>query len=217
MNRRADREAKIDRQPDNDLDWLAWCFVTGELADDQALDFQHRLESEPEVVRAVERAVELFGLSESGLGQPEPVAFGPEAVGLPEAVFAESGSAGGRVRLADKIETPNEATKSWRMMVVLSIAAIALVLVSVGIRWKAESAQRAHDDEMLATAWVGELDSEEPWDLASMLDDDFDGLMPDDSGPVDQSEVDDQGWIFAAAIALDGMDFDADGDEQQIN
>jgi hypothetical protein len=52
------KELKYPR-PDDELDWLAFCFVAGEMDDRQRAEFEHRLADDQGAREAVARAVEL--------------------------------------------------------------------------------------------------------------------------------------------------------------
>jgi|GEM_PF-6356356 len=216
VERRADQlgdggSSDAVRAVGSDLDWRAWCFVTGDLDEVQSLEFQKRLEAEPDVAMAVGRAVELYGCCEAGLSGVETISNG-----MVESVLAEHGAGNGRVRLLDKTMESQPAARRWRLTAILSMAAIVLVAVSVVARWNSEAVIRAHDEAMLAALWSVEMDQNDPWGFASLMDEDFDTLLAVDGDLPEPGEADGQGWIFAAAVALDGLDFDSGVDDEQI-
>lgn len=61
MNKPNDKATKplSDHRPDEELDWLAFCFVTGELSEGDAAAFEQRLSVDQAAREAVAQAVEL--------------------------------------------------------------------------------------------------------------------------------------------------------------
>lgn len=131
MNAPMTMESQHPRWPSEELDWLAFCYVSGELLDDDRTAFEVRLADDQDACEAVARAVELMQaiVVAQSLGNPQLVTS-----------VVSRGVINWRRRLA------------WMSMG----ATAALVLVAAWIQWAATKDLRAPPDgdrQKLAEVW----------------------------------------------------------------
>jgi hypothetical protein len=174
------------------LDWMSWCFLMGEMSADDQSAFQQRMEHEPEVAKALARAIELHAVCETGFELSREVAF------------SGNGSASGATDQSGSVESVARLRRSW--LGVLSLTAAALILISIGLYWTGEQARQWHDEEMLASVWASQMTIDGEADEMAMRLAELNVDLED----VSLKDEDQQSWVFSAAMALEAGDLDDD-------
>ncbi len=173
--------------PSEELDWLAWQFVTGELADTGCRDWIERLGREPAALLAVERAIGLLELGEAVFQGGFAVNFtGNHSTGpsVSAAIFGVQvppvgnaigvpGSGSGDLDAADQPELPNHRAaaavgpgRSRRARPAFLAIAASLLALTAGVRWTTQWLQIRQDERMLASIWADQF-SASGWSAAA--------------------------------------------------
>ena len=128
--------------PENDLEWLAFRYISDELSPQDRMDFEHRLETDLEAQQAV---VEAVGLTRD----------------LAVAMTASSTA-----------PRPTPATSNGWLAWALSVAALLLAGLSVGWYWQQNGTptDQVADADSIAVAWVETLDEEFEEELESVAE-----------------------------------------------
>ena len=175
-------EPGIARALDEELDWLAFCFVTGELSGDERSSFECRLSEDQSAREAVARAVELM-----------------QAISLAQT----------HEDAQPVLVTNGRRTTTWpRRLAWMSVgASAALVLVAAWLQFDAIArlfSPPPVDRQELAEVWsrtretVRDIVQSEPYEFSAPVESD---LSSDDAFP---------SWI-SAAVFIQPSDADPDG------
>ncbi len=167
----------------NDLDWLAFCYVTGELSAVEATAFEERLTTDDGACEAVARATELnltiaAVMTRSSGGSPE---FDTELI----AVVGEPPV----LRSVDVTILPSRWTSAALTFIAASaIAATMIVAVGSSVLTGHKVAKRDGTDRLVAAWAQGEA-------VRNQADDDSDALDRDDD------DLDPPDWMLAAVTS----------------
>ena len=181
MNDRDSR--KPHAQNDQELDWLAFCYLANELDDTERIRFESLLENDATAQQAVVEAMEQTQLIYASLDQaPVPIVQ--------------------RVSLA----APVAITYRRKLTRVLLASVAALLLIVTGWDWYAGQHNAPivdGDSDGLASAWVETL--------VAMNDDSFDGLFEEEVTADDfGTDYLSDDWMFVALTDLEDSTEGAD-------
>lgn len=185
----------------HDLDWLAFCYVTGELSATDVTAFEGRLATDEGACEAVARAMELsmmvaVAVRSSG-GSPESVA----KAGEPPALRAVEVTV---LSCRKDLVTPSRWTGAVLTLIAASaIAAMLIVAIGSSILTGNKVAKRDGADRLVAAWTQGEAARNEVADDNDSLDADDDDLDPPD-------------WMLAAVTEEEQAKLLPDDDAREV-
>lgn len=228
-----------------DLDWLAWCYLSGELDSGQQAQFESELERNPPVLQALKRAVALHDLTSgvycglagaarepsvgasppNGRCDSEPATFFPVAGNAGPGVRPGMAALDGRTGIDPRDILRQQRISRW----LLVIAAGLLVAAAIGLRWIGTAVEGQFNEKMLASVWVDQLESNpltvETWEELGDVElagspppvrgADPDGLLEPDDSRSEPA-AGDEDWIFSAAMALGAAGLEDDDAGERI-
>ena len=162
----------------NDLDWLAFCYVTGELSADDTTAFEERLATDEAACESVARAMEL--------NLAVAAAFADET-------HAESATGSHAVEVTliprrDERAMPSRWTGT-ALTLIAAAAIAAMMLVAIGSSLTSHKVAKRDGTDRLVAVWAqGEANR-------NQIDDDNDSLDADDD------DLDPPDWMLAAVTA----------------
>ena len=193
-------EGEKVNERENQLEWTAFCYASGELTPAETEQFELRLADDQEAREALARAVELT-----------------------QVVAAAESTCGDLVAPAARKQTSWTTRLSW--MAIGGLAALVLAMVWSG-GWSQftngpETARNSSEDDALASAWSATFELDETSDVgplhpltAAISEDD------DDQPATDELVVADApAWMTIAieGLASEMMDEDESGDDPVVN
>ena len=159
----------------NDIDWQAFCYIAGELDDQELAAFEERLSHDQTARDAVERAVRA--------GQLVDASFRRESE---PAVSRASTGRGDESRPFDSSNHRHRRRRSVSM--VASIVAVLALLLGASFLIPASSVNAEVDQDLAAELWVDSLES-------GPLLDGFNSELVDDESELELTSA---GWLFDA-------------------
>ena len=176
MNRDWEKPESLNNQ---DLDWLAFCYIANELDESARAEFQVRLENDELAQQAVVDAVQQSQLIYSSLlplETHEPVNLASSAADRPR--------------------------KSYRRSGILFTSAAALAMVVAGWGWYASQDRSGaianNDSDQLANAWVETL--------VAMNENDLEINLDEETQPIEVAYDLSDDWMLVALTDLEGSD-----------
>lgn len=177
MNQRPENQDTEESK--HELDWIAFCYIAGELSDAEAADFENQLEDDVATQQAVVRAMDQARVMDVAFSTPAtaPASIAPAV---------------------DHIGSTSTPIPRF-----LFVAAASLMLIVMGWGWYANNpapestVDVAAESEQLADAW-------EYTDVAiseAVWVDEFDDSEEDESASASDEESDD--WMYVALTDLE--------------
>jgi hypothetical protein len=164
--------------PSEELDWLAWLFVTGELTESGCRDWIERLSREPAALLAVERAIDLLDLGETVFQNGQAIHLTGNLSSVPSvsaAIFGVQsppvgtaigvpGSGSGDLAATDQPELPNHRVatavgprRARRARPAFLAIAASLLALTAGVRWTTQWLEVRQNERMLAAIWADQF------------------------------------------------------------
>jgi hypothetical protein len=175
----------LDGDGDQDLEWIAFCYIADELTEAEKTEFEIRLENDDLAQQAVVTAMEQSQTIYAALGQN---------VKTRQPVMVESAA-------------PDSARNPIPGLLIATAA--ALVLMVAGWAWFANqefsgtvATTPNNDSEQLADAWV--------YTLVALNDNEWDEIVDDEPELQDSDEESTEDWMF---VALTDMEASLEGAE----
>lgn len=181
-----------DKTPNQDLDWIAFCYIADELDGPAKSEFEARLENDELAQQAVVDAVKGSQLIYTSLKKSETQS-GQQACQ----------PALGQLTPVSLASRPRQRQLGRVRMI--ATAAAALLIAAAGWSWYSNqnnASVAGLDSENLAAAWV--------FTLVSLNDDQLDDLLEDEVPVINDSQAAYDDWMF---VALTDLENSIDGAE----